>query len=187
MMLLQSKAPYVNGLLVYMGATDRNMALLRSDFDKPTKDDWILLDSMLRDQNYDYDDSAKPFNVHNARRRNHSNYTGSYCIPTWLWMLPILLVVVFIWLNYSNYIYNVFIQESLRHEFGLMSTATDSECSTALGDKKMTTAHDAYGVGKEFYFYPMPAVPPPKYDESILMAGSNDDDDDNETHTQRPC
>lgn len=187
-MLLQSKAPYVNGLLVYMGATDRNMALLRSDFDKPTKDDWILLDSILNDRNYDYDNSDKSANVHNTRRsrNHHQNDTESYCIPTWLWMLPILLVIVFIWLNYSNYIYSVFIHESLRHEFGLMSTATDLECSTALDNKKLFGAQDAYGVGKEFYFYPMPAVPPPKYDESILMAGSNDDDD-NEVHTQRQC
>lgn len=175
-MLLQSKAPYVNGLLVYMGATDRNMALMASDFDKPTKHDWVLLNSILS-ANYDYDEDVDEKYTADVRHvdQNQEYLPDAYCIPAWIWMLPVSLILLFIWLNYSNYIYSAFINESLRQEFGL------------IGDNKKIVGvqqpPDAYGVGNEYYFYPMPAIPPPKYDESILMTDCNEDTQ----RQQHPC
>lgn len=179
MMLLQSKAPNVDGILVYMGATDQKMALLRSDFDKPAKRDWVQLNAILESDNTDYDYVENDmFNLSEDRRKhpNHRRFAHSYCIPTWMWMLPVLLVVMLVWLNYSNYIHSMFIHEGLRQELSLM-TAVDTEAGLT---KKLVGEPNAYGVGNEFYFYPMPAVPPPKYDESILLT----DDDKSPRDTQ---
>lgn len=199
MMTLQAKAPFVNGLLVYMGATDRNMVLLQPDFDIPTKDDWVLLDSMFRTNDYDYDaqyyekilsDSRNPIDA--MPYINRDRITVNYCIPTWMWMLPLLLLVLFIWINYSNYIYNAFIHEGLQQEFGL-SNANHfngiAMSSTTAADKKYFGIQDEFVVGSDFYFYPSPAIPPPKYNEineSVLL-GSSDDEDENASHSRSHC
>lgn len=203
MMTLQAKAPFVNGWLVYMGATDRNMVLLQPDFDIPTKEDWVLLDSIFRANDYDYDGQYTNYDKilkadsrgqidSVTRYSNRERFTINYCIPTWMWMLPLLMLVAFIWIHYSNYIYSAFIQEGLQQEFGItdpnqlnatVPLSSHATVNTSNGNKKsLRPNNNEFLVGSDFYFYPAPAVPPPKYDdvaEAVLMG--SDDDEDGET------
>lgn len=194
MMTLQGKAPYINGWLVYMGATDRNMVLLQPDFDMPSKEDWVLLDSMFRANDYEYDPNIEGYekifadtqdaaseHIHTVpifTGRQH--YTINYCIPTWMWMIPVLLLLAFVWVHYSNYIYSVFIREGLEREFGITSADTNLSgvAIVTANDKKFPQEED-FVVGSDYLIYPMPAIPPPKYNEAaeaILMDDSSDDD-----------
>lgn len=193
MMTLQAKAPYINGWLVYMGATDRNMVLLQPDFDMPSKEDWVLLDSMFRANDYEYDPNIEGYekifgdtqgteHIHTVpifTGRQH--FTINYCIPTWMWMVPLLLLLAFVWVHYSNYIYSVFIREGLEREFGI--TTTDGNLggvAVVTGNDKKFPQDEDFVVGTDFYFYPSPAIPPPKYNEAaeaILMADSSDDEE----------
>lgn len=196
MAAIQAGAPAVNGWLVYMGATDRNMVLLQPDFDIPSKEDWVLLDSIFRANDYDYDSQYTNYDkVLKADSRgqidsvsrfgNHDRFPINYCIPSWMWILPLLMLVAFIWMHYSNYIYS----EGLHHEFGIVDpnhfNAIPMNHQTAMldaGNKKLLRPSDEYIVGSDYFFYPAPAVPPPKYNdvaEAILM-GSSDDEDDGE-------
>lgn len=188
MMTLQAKAPLINGWLVYMGATDRNMVLLQPDFDIPSKEDWVLLDSMWREYDYDsqygnYDKvSTQIETVPRFVGREH--FTINYCIPVWIWMLPLFLLVAFLYIHYSNYIYGLFLSESLQQEFGLISSGQVPINIASVEEKKCLRPHQEFAVGSDFYFYPSPAVPPPKYNEiaeAILMDSS---DDENETATR---
>lgn len=188
MMSVQATAPVINGWLVYMGATDRNMVLLQPDFDLPSKEDWVLLDSMFRDYDYDpntydkmlTDDHIQSIPIYPGRQ----HFTVNYCIPTWMWIVPLLLLVGFIWIHYSNYIYSVFIREGLEHELGavLNSAATTSTAGTGSESDKKFRKDEDFLVGTDFYFYPTPAIPPPRYNEAaeaILMSSSDEEDDDN--------
>lgn len=179
MMLLQSKAPYVDGIRVFMGATDGNTALLSSDFDKPAQHDWVRLDAILESNaaGYEYDEQALFEEAQRRKHHRHRHVPPSYCLPTWMWLLPVLLVLMLLWLNYSNYVHSLFIHEGLRQQLNMM--AADGEAGV---NKKLVGEPNAYGVGNEFYFYPMPAVPPPKYDESILLT-----DDDKSASAPQHC
>lgn len=190
MMTLQAKAPLINGWLVYMGATDRKV-LLQPDFDIPTKEDWVLLDSMWRANEYDYDSQYGSFDkistqIETVPRyiNGREQFTINYCIPVWMWMLPLFLLVAFLYIHYSNYIYGMFLNESLQQEFGLISPSQTVNGVpinvTGLNEKKCMRPHHEYSVGTDFFFYPAPAVPPPKYNEiaeSMLMDSSDDEHD----------
>lgn len=207
MMMLQAKAPLINGWLVYMGATDRNLVLLQPDFDIPLKEDWVRLDSMLRND-YDYDsqygssyDKISTQIETVPRYMGRDNFTINYerfCVPVWMWLLPIFLLVAFLYIHYSNYIYSIFLNESLQQEFGLIDPnqvggvggggvgvggagrAVPINMSNA-ADKKFMQSPREFGVGTDFYFYPSPAIPPPKYNEiaeAILIDSSDDENDD---------
>ena len=173
MMTIQSKAPYVNGWLVYMGASGRSMVLIQPNLENASKDDWVLLDSVLRTNDYDYDQNTYERLFDDQRYiQSVPIYTGrqhltiSHCIPTWMWMVPLLLLAVFIWIHYSHYIYSVFIRETLVPALG-----------SQLREKKII--EEDFGVGTDFYFYPTPAVPPPKYNEAAeaILLSSGDEDD----------
>lgn len=201
MAAIQAGAPAVNGWLVYMGATDRNMVLLQPDFDIPSKEDWVLLDSIFRANDYDYDSQYTNYDkILKADSRgqidsvsrvgNRDRFTINYCIPSWMWILPLLMLVAFIWMHYSNYIYSAFIHERLQHDFDIVDAnhfnAIPMNHQTAMnaGNKKALRPSDEYIVGSDYFFYPAPAVPPPKYNdvaESILI-GSSDDEDDGGTN-----
>lgn len=200
MMTLQAKAPLINGWLVYMGATDRNLVLLQPDFDIPTKEDWVLLDSMFRND-YDYDSQYGSYDKISTqietvpRYMDHEQFTINYCIPVWMWMLPLFLLVAFLYIHYSNYIYAIFLNESLQQEFGLINPNQLNGVPiniTDIDEKKCLRPQQEYAVDSGFYFYPSPAIPPPKYNEiaeAILMDSS---DDDNEmatcsTSNQKQC
>lgn len=195
MMTLQAKAPYMNGWLVYMGATDRNMVLLQPDFDLPSKEDWVLLNSMFRANDYDYDPNIQGYEQIFTGSQEAGNeqyiqtvpiftgrqqYTINYCIPTWMWMVPLFLLLAFVWVHYSNYIYGVFIREGLEREFGLTSGDSNLSGVACQYDKKFTQNED-FVVGSDFYFYPSVAVPPPRYDEQTEAILMNDSSDDEET------
>lgn len=198
MAAVQAGAPAVNGWLVYMGATDRNMVLLQPDFDIPSKEDWVLLDSIFRANDYDYDSEYTNYDkILKADSRGQidsvsrfgNRFTINYCIPSWMWILPLLMLVAFIY--YSNYIYSAFIHEGLQHEFGIVDanhfnaiSMSHHQTAMSAGNKKVLRPSDEYIVGSDYFFYPAPAVPPPKYNdvvEAILM-GSSDDEDDGETN-----
>lgn len=188
MMTLQAKAPLINGWLVYMGATDRNMVLLQPDFDIPSKEDWVLLDSMFRND-YDYDSQYGSYDKITTqietvpRYMEREHFTINYCIPVWMWMLPLFLLVAFLYIHYSNYIYGMFLSESLQQEFGLLNSGQANGVPINITDaeeKKCLRPHEEFTVGTDFYFYPSPAVPPPKYNdiaEAILMDSSDDEND----------
>lgn len=189
-MTLQAKAPLLNGWLIYMGATDRNMVLLQKDFDIPSKEDWVLLDSMWRANEYDYDSQYGSYDKISTQIETVPRYMGrgeqftiNYCIPVWMWMLPLFLLVAFLYIHYSNYIYGMFINESLQQEFGLISPGQVNGVPinmTKVNEKKCLRPQQEFAVGTDFYFYPAPAVPPPKYneiDETILMDSSDDEHD----------
>lgn len=154
-----------------MGAAERNMVLLQPDFDIPSKEDWVLLDSMFRANDYDYEGSNYEKMLADNRQvqsvpvyPGRQHFTINYCIPTWMWAVPLMMLLAFIWIHYNNYIYSTFIHEGLEQE--LMNR-----------DKKFP--EEDFVVGTDFYFYPTPAIPPPKYDavaEAILMGGSDDED-----------
>ncbi|XP_031628868.1 uncharacterized protein LOC116344456 [Contarinia nasturtii] len=190
MMTLQAKAPLINGWLVYMGATDRNMVLLQPDFDIPSKEDWVLLDSMWRSNEYDYDSQYGNYDKITTqietvpRYIGRENFTINYCIPVWMWILPLFLLVAFLYIHYSNYIYGMFLNEGLQHEFGLIGPGQVNVVPMNLtgGDEKksLRPQRQEFAVGTDFYFYPSPAIPPPKYNdiaESILMDSSDDEED----------
>lgn len=197
MMTLQAKAPYINGWLVYMGATDRNMVLLQPDFDLPSKEDWVLLDSMLRSNDYEYDPSIENIEKYfydspepNGRDKlshafnEHPRVSINYCIPTWMWMIPVMLLLCFIWMHYSNFIYGVFIRESLEHDFS--AEAPDNVASGSAAKKRVN--EEDFLVGTDFYFYPSPAIPPPKYNdvvEAILLDSDDESDDFNKNDQNR--
>lgn len=177
-----------------MGATDRNMVLLQPDFDMPSKEDWVLLDSMFRANDYEYDPNIEGYEKILADTKNaatehihtvpiftgRQHFTINYCIPPWMWMIPLLLLLAFVWVHYSNYIYGVFIREGLEREFGITSADTNlSGVAVLTGNDKKFPQDEDFVVGTDFYFYPTPAIPPPKYNEAaeaILMDDSSDDE-----------
>lgn len=187
-MTVQATAPVINGWRIYMGATDRNMVLLHPGFDIPSQEDWVLLDSMLRANDYDYDPNSYDKLLNDDHIQSIPIYPGrqqftiNYCIPTWMWMVPLILLLGFIWIHYSNYIYSVFIREGLEHEFGAVVSAAAAAAATAsnAADNKKLPKDEDFLVGSDFYFYPSLAIPPPRYNEAaeaILMGGSDDEDD----------
>lgn len=189
MMNLQAKAPLINGWLVYMGATDRNFKiLLQPDIDIPSKEDWVLLDSMFRASDYDYDSQYGSYEKITTQIETVPNYmardrlTINYCIPVWIWVVPLFLLVAFIYIHYSNYIYGMFLSESLQHEFGLINPNQVNGVPidmTGAEEKKCLRPHQEFSVGTDFYFYPAPVVPPPKYNEIVeSILDSSDDEND---------
>lgn len=208
--MLQAKAPLINGWLVYMGATDRNLVLLQPDFDIPLKEDWVRLDSMFRND-YDYDsqygsnyDKISTQIETVPRYMGRDNFTINYCqLPVWVWLLPLFLLVAFLYIHYSNYIYGIFLNESLQQEFGLIDPSHVGGIGGGGGgsggggsrgvpinmnapdDKKFMQSPREFAVGTDFYFYPSPAIPPPKYNEAeaILIDSSDDENDDTVNQT----
>lgn len=173
-----------------MGATDRNLVLLQPDFDIPSKEDWVLLNSMFRND-YDYDSQYGNYDKISTqietvpRYMGHEHFTINYCIPVWMWMLPIFLLVAFLYIHYSNYIYGIFLNESLQQEFRHVNSNQLNAAGVAINvadaeEKKCLRPPQEFAVGTDFYFYPAPVVPPPKYNdivESILMDSSDEEDD----------
>lgn len=176
---------------MYMGATDRNMVLLQPDFDIPSKEDWVLLDSMFRASDYEYDTSynngyekmlADSRGQIKTSYIGHEHLTINYCIPTWMWMLPIIMLAAFIWIHYSNYIHSVFIRDDFEREFGI-TNPNNFNAATAAGPTSATTGakilNQDFVVASDFYFYPSPSIPPPKYADVVEqdVIGSDDEDE----------
>ncbi|GAB0086416.1 uncharacterized protein DMENIID0001_092820 [Sergentomyia squamirostris] len=174
---LQSKSPYLHGWLLYMGASsERNggMMFLQPDLDiPPSDDDWIVFDS-FRPRDYD---NIHPYKLTETRIQTMPIYpvrkhiSTQFCIPTWMWMIPIMLVFAIVWIQYGNTIRNVFIYEDVEEE------DEDAEEDNSGGSNKKI--EEDFIVALDSYFYPTPAIPPPpKYsakEESILM--SSDDEE----------
>lgn len=149
MMAIQSNAPYINGWHVYMGSAERNLVLLQSDFDAPSREDWIALDSMLHGNEYEYNDMLSDDNQARIHPAHQHRFMIKYCVPTWMWSVPLLLLIGFVWMQYSNYIHGVFLREGLEQEL------------IKHHDKRMFEQNLVE-------LYPSIA-PPPKYNEAIAI------------------
>ena len=134
------------------------MVLLQPDFDIPSDDDWVLLDSVLRNQNYD-----KLFDEYKISEQRietipiRSRFTINYCIPTWMWIVPIFLIITFIWIQYGSYLNGIVLQEDLQMNVD----------GTTQPTKKIEIKSNDFLVSADSYFYPTPSVPPPKYDDAF--------------------
>ncbi|KAJ6639735.1 hypothetical protein Bhyg_12482 [Pseudolycoriella hygida] len=156
---LQSKAPYINGWLVYMGAPDHSMVLLQPDLDIISDDDdWVLLDSVLRNNNNnDYDKIFEQYKmtetriqtipVHECKRRFSLDFS-------WIWILLVLTLMFVTMHILQRYGFNHF-NEQLNEKI-----LNDNVCKTF-------HPNDDFVVSNDSYFYPTPVIPPPKYNEVI--------------------
>lgn len=179
---VQAKAPFINGWYVYMGASDRNLVLMQPELDIPAKD-WVKLNTVaLNDYEYSalygtYDEVSPQYEVMKRYIDRANRYN---CFPMWIWILPFFSVAVLIYMYYSQYIYGIFVNESLH----LISPAQVNGVPINLSDNeakmKCLQPQHEFAVDSDFYFYPAPAIPPPKYNE-IAEAILIDSDDDNVT------
>lgn len=184
MMSLQAKAPYINGWLVYMGATDRNMVLLQPEFDLPSGDNW----QTLRSNDYEYDTNIENYERILIDNQGHTqavpvfnerHFTINYCIPTWIWMVPLLLLLGFIWIHYSNFIYGVFIRESIDTDLSICGPEhLNGFGPVVLAANEKKYLQNEFVVGNDYYFYPSPAVPPPKYNDVVESIFLSDDEEE---------
>lgn len=134
------------------------MVLLQPDLDITSDDDdWVLLDSVLRNSNNDYDKIFEQYKVtetriqtipvHECKRRFSLDFS-------WLWIFPVLALMFATIHLVQRYDLNN-MNEQLREKF-----LTDSAGKTF-------HQNDDFVVSNDSYFYPSPAIPPPKYDELI--------------------
>lgn len=168
MMRLQNSAPYLNGWLVYMGASDKNVVLLQRELELASNE-WVALDTVMEEFKLDDNNSLKAMAFYPARinsgivnDQQQQRLTINYCLPTWMWMVPVLLFMLFVWLQYGRQL-NHWLVVNAEHQTGGDAMApvailVDIEHAPKTGD---------FTVSSDSYFYPMPAVPPPKYNESV--------------------
>lgn len=158
MMAVQSTAPYVTGWHVYMGAAERNLVFLRTDVDVPSQENWIALDALINGDVYENDIICDENEVHQVQLHtgHQHRFMIKYCVPTWMWTVPLLLLIGFIWMQYSNYIYGAFLREGLEQEL------------IKNHDKRIFEQN--YVMGTDLYLYPTPSMaPPPKYNEAVAI------------------
>lgn len=175
---IQSKAPYFHGWLVYMGASDRSMVLMQPDFDIVSEDDWILLDAFVHPR--EYENIGDTYKLTETRIQTmpiypmRKNLTMEFCIPTWMWMVPIFLVLGLVWIHYGNTIRNIFIYEECQDD-----DATNV-LTTVIQAKDSNHKNGDFIVALESYFYPTPAIPPPKYtdiEKEFLLTNVDESDE----------
>lgn len=132
------------------------MVLLQPDLDITSDDDdWVLLDSVLRNTNSDYDKIFEQYKVtetriqtipvHECKRRFTLDFS-------WLCIFP-LLALMFATIHFVQ-----------RYDLNNMNEQFSEKF---LSDSTCKTSNDDFVVSNDSYFYPTPAIPPPKYDEFI--------------------
>lgn len=179
MMRLQNSAPYLNGWLVYMGASDKNVVLLQRELELAgsTTNEWVSLDTVMAEE-FKFDDSnaagLKAMTFYPAivsdeqQQQQPHNLTINYCLPTWMWTVPVLLLALYVWLQYKrkmNHWLVVSAVEPIEHtgDDSLISSAVRPVSLLIEDERKMCD----FTVSTDSYFYPMPAVPPPKYNDAV--------------------
>lgn len=132
---VQSKAPVaLGGWIVYMGASDRSMVVMQPpellENSAQGDNEWVLLDSIFR-PSHDYNEipsasgdttykltetkiqtmpiytSSDRERFGNYRRRTHSQF----CIPAWMWLIPVTLLMALVYIQYGTTIRNVLVIE----------------------------------------------------------------------------
>lgn len=123
---IQSKAPVAPGWVVYMGASDRSMVVMQPpdllENSAQGDNDWVLLDSIFRPA-HDYNEIASGDNTYKLTethiqtmpiRQRFGNYRRShspFCIPAWLWLIPVFLLLALVYIQYGTTIRNVLVLE----------------------------------------------------------------------------
>lgn len=126
---IQSKAPVASGgLLVYMGAGDRSMIVIQPpdnmlDSSSGAQDnDWVLLNS-FRSPSHDYELSSTykltethvqtmPISEHGHRFGEYRRLHTAFCIPAWLWLIPVMLLMALVYIQYGTTLKSVMVEES---------------------------------------------------------------------------
>lgn len=91
------------------------MVLMQPDFELESEDDWILLDSVFHP--HDYEANGDTYKLTETRVQTmpiypmRKNIRMEFCVPAWMWMVPILLVLTLIWLQYGHSIRSIFIYD----------------------------------------------------------------------------
>lgn len=91
------------------------MVLMQPDFELESEDDWILLDSVFH--SHDYEANSDTYKLTETRVQTmpiypmRKNIRMEFCVPAWMWMVPILLVLTLIWLQYGHSIRSIFIYD----------------------------------------------------------------------------
>lgn len=124
---LQSKAPVASGgLLVYMGAGDRSMIVIQPpdmlESGGAQDNDWVLLNS-FRPPSHDYELASTykltethvqtmPISEHGHRFGEYRRLHTPFCIPAWLWLIPVMLLMALVYIQYGTTLKNVMVEES---------------------------------------------------------------------------
>lgn len=151
------------------------MVLLQPDLDITSDDDWVLLDSVLRNNNNDYDKMFDQYKVtetriqtipvHECKRRFSLDFS-------WLWIFPVLaLMFATIHLVQKYDLNNM--NEQFNEKF-----LNDPAC-------KAFNQNDDFVVSADSYFYPSPAIPPPKYNEAIEAMLLTDEEESNASNEMK--
>lgn len=179
---LQNKAPYINGWLVYMGTPDRSMVLLEPNIDLQSKrDNWISLESEYRLQDYEKEINLYSNYFSKIEETNHrfikafNNIDISNCFPSaWKWMILILMLLTILWLRYVTLmsVTNTDFADSdtdlnANHKLDVNGLRIDVENYFDNDQKKLLIDNNNFDVSNETYFYPTPAIPPPKYNDVV--------------------
>lgn len=185
---IQSQAPVTaGGLLVYMGAGDRNMVVMQhSDLlenaAQAGDNDWVLLNSIFgpsssRDRDYELPSTYKLTETHvqtmpipiSAERHRVAEYHrihSPFCIPAWVWIIPVMLLMSLVYIQYGSTLKNVLIFES---------DESDDEHEIAVGTRNISDDKDSYVIA----FQPLEFLEaklqdlPPKYDEAFTSQSRN--------------
>lgn len=123
---IQSKAPVAPGWVVYMGASDRSMVVMQPpdllENSAQGDNDWVLLDSIFR-PSHDYNEipSGDPYKLTETHIQTMPIYTdrqrfggyrrsqSQFCIPAWMWLIPIMLLMALVYIQYGTTIKNVLV------------------------------------------------------------------------------
>lgn len=153
------------------------MVLLQPDLDITSDDDdWVLLDSVLRNNNNDYDKIFEQYKVtetriqtipvHECKRRFSLDFS-------WLWIFPVLALMFAAIQLVQRYDVN---NMNEQYEKFLVDSAS----------KTLNPNEDFVVSNNDSYFYPTPVVPPPKYNaeiEAMLLTDEEECNASNESKT----
>lgn len=121
---IQSKAPILGpgdaSFIVYMGAGEQNMVVVPDLMENSAQNDngWLLLSSIFRPANDFNDDPSATYKLTETHVQTmpisgsfeKSNRFGDFrrsahspfCIPAWLWLIPVMLLVALVYIQYGN-------------------------------------------------------------------------------------
>ncbi|CAD7090592.1 unnamed protein product [Hermetia illucens] len=150
---IQNQAPYINNWIIFMGESDKGMVLLPSDSETLNANDWLLLESFLRqDGENDAEETIVTDTIITERQASTSrDFFGHESMPWWMWCFPIVMFIIALW--------DCHIDSSARN----------------VGDE---FHHSHEIILNDKTIYPSLAVLPPKYSESEKNFLSESEDDD---------
>lgn len=195
MMDTQAEAPSLHGWLVYSGASERSMVVFQPP--ETEDNDWVLLDPVSRPR-HDYvaivnADSFKltethvqtlPIDPANRRLDYRGQVRGptrsQFCPNSWMWTIPIFLLIALVWIQYGTTIRNVLILEEDEEVVIAADDGLDAEHHPLNGSEQKSRSDFTVTFGPSSSFYATghaPEIlildPPPKYDDQCFrVAGA---------------